>query len=138
MTANAPERRAADHPVYTRVLRFLLAPLVDNYQGLSLTRVLALGGFVVICFVIIVTRLVTWTDFWGLVACLSAAFGKGIWTRFLDKVRLGVSGAQVQTDTRITETKTETIRADLHYTADGVPAFSNPPVAGARTPSGDD
>lgn len=80
--------------------RFLFAFLVDGWHGVSLTRLMAI--YVVHGTMVIAAeaKRVSGNDVIVVIACLSAAFGKGIYEKFL----LRWMGASRSTDTTITET----------------------------------
>lgn len=103
------------------MLRFFLAPLVDGYHGLSLTRLLAVATMAVVWMTAFHEHTLTWVMFWMVLASLAAAFGKGVFVKLLGDVKLGVSGSEAiaRTDAHVTIDETvKTItdrRGDLDY-----------------------
>ena len=106
--------RAADQRWWWKLTHFLLAPLVDSWAGLSLTRFLAIFCCVLVGHnVLWHDRALTWIDFWLIVAAISAAFGKALWLAFL---------ARMTNTTTVTDTVTTDVaavikaaRGDLPY-----------------------
>lgn len=89
-----------------RALRFVLAPFVDHWSGLSLTRLLATGfGVAVIAFVW-QTRTIPAGAVSLAVFALAAAFGRTVFTAAL--ARWTATASVTQTDTAaVTRTITE-------------------------------
>lgn len=66
------------------------------------------------------------------IAGVSALFGRSMWKGFLARSLFSSSA----TASAATSYSRQVI--DAHYTVDGIPATSNPPVPGAKTLAGDD
>lgn len=84
-----PERRVEDKRWYRRVWEFSMAPVVDDYRGLSLTRIIAVFLMVLIGHEVFVHEQgLTWIDFWIALAAIATAFGKSVFTFLLTRVSL--------------------------------------------------
>ena len=82
--------------------RWLLAPLVSHWQGLSLVRFLAVFCAVLVGHEVFVhEKGLTWVDFWLMLAAFAAAFGKPIFAILLSRVGLRSS------------TLDQTVKADI-------------------------
>lgn len=120
-----------------RTWEFWLAPLVDHYQGISITRVIALffAGMVGVSIVMQHGEIGANTLWLGL-AAISAAFGKSTFTFLLSKAQLASATVQ-QTVTTVSRETVEHIRA-TRDTATGEPGPFAPgqePPAGTTTPA---
>ncbi len=82
------------------VVRFLLAPFVDSWEGLSMTRILALGGFWLVAVSVVREQPVPQGALWLYLACVAAAFGKATFSLLLTRAKL---------DATVTDTTTHII-----------------------------
>lgn len=88
---------------FHRVAEWFLAPLVDKWRGLSLTRLIAIFCCIAVGNDTFVQgHTLDWVDFAVLALAVAAAFGKLTYQAFLQRLTIGVSGSQ-----RITETFTQ-------------------------------
>lgn len=82
-----------------RAWEFCWAPLVDRYQGPSITRVLA-AFFAAMCWRSLeLGRSIGLNVLWLALACIAAAFGKSTFTFLLERMRY--RGAAEQQDVRV-------------------------------------
>lgn len=82
--------------------RWLMAPLVSHWRGLSLVRFLAIFCAVLVGHEVFVhEKAVTWIDFWLMLAAFAAAFGKPIFAILLSRVGLRSASMDVTADVRI-------------------------------------
>lgn len=66
-----------------------MAPVVDDYKGLSLTRFIAVALIVMVGHEVFVhEKGLTWIDFWVALAAIATAFGKSVFTILLSRVGL--------------------------------------------------
>lgn len=85
--------------------RWLVAPLVDGWQGLSLTRLVACFCCLVVAQDTIIRGHVNdWVDFAILALAVATAFGKMTYTAFLQRLTIGVAGIQTKTEQTIDAT----------------------------------
>lgn len=78
------------------VVEFVLAPIVDHWIGISLTRLIAmLVVFIVYEQTVGLQMPFTWVHFWAVLAAVSAAFGKTVWVDFLKRNKNETAGSQV-------------------------------------------
>lgn len=71
------------------VWQWVMAPLVDGWKGLSLTRFIAIFGCVVVGHEIFLhEKSLSWVDFWTLVLSTATAFGKMAFQAFLQRIGL--------------------------------------------------
>lgn len=69
--------------------KWTLAPLVDHWKGLSLTRFIAIFCCVVVGHEIFVHEHgLTWVDFWLIIAAIGTAFGKMTFEAVLQRIGL--------------------------------------------------
>lgn len=91
-----PVRRAEDQGWPRRAWEFVMAPVVDDYRGLSLTRFIAVALIVMVGHEVFVhERALTWIDFWVALAAIATAFGKSAFTLFLHRVGLASASQDV-------------------------------------------
>lgn len=84
-----PVRRAEDKAWYRRTWEFWWAILVDDYKGISLTRIIAAFIMVLVGHEVFVhEKGLTWIDFWMTLAAVATAFGKSVFTFLLTRVSL--------------------------------------------------
>jgi len=82
--------------------KWTLAPLVDGWHGLSLTRFIAIFCCVVVGHEVFVhDKPLAWVDFWLIVAAIGTAFGKMTFEAFLRRIGLKASTQDTRIDTRI-------------------------------------
>ena len=96
-------QRATDQHWYWQVTHFLLAPVVTDWRGISLVRLLAIaGGAVVPLFDGLVLRnRPSGTDLWFFIAGVSAAMGEKVWLSFLSR-NTNTSSSKDETETKVT------------------------------------
>lgn len=81
-----PERR---HNIPLRVFMWALAPLVENWRGLSLTRFIAVFLCILVGHEVVVhERALTGVDLWVLMLAVATAFGKKVFVLFLSRAKL--------------------------------------------------
>jgi hypothetical protein len=80
-----------------RFWRFLLAPFVDEWAGLSMTRILALGGFAVAARAIFLEKPVPQGALWLYLGAVAAAFGKSTFTLLLSRAQLTATVSETTT-----------------------------------------
>lgn len=101
----APERRGSDRPWYVRVWRWLMAPLVDRWEGLSLTRFLAIGIFVLVWHAVEDRHNMSATTVSLLFLAVATAFGKATFTMLAQRTSITATSTVTDTTNRvITET----------------------------------
>jgi thiol:disulfide interchange protein len=89
--------------------RWLLAPLVSHWRGLSLVRFLAIFCAVAVYHEVFVhERALTWVDFWLILAAFAASFGKPIFAILLSRV--GLRSASMDRTEKVSETVDVTLR----------------------------
>lgn len=71
-----------------RLVRWFLAPFVDGWEGLSLTRFLAIYFAVVVGHAIEAGHAISGNTVWLAIAAAAIAFGKSTFTFFLRRVSL--------------------------------------------------
>ena len=91
----------------TIVWKWLMAPLVSHWQGLSLTRFLAAFIAVLVGHEVMVhEKSLSWVDFWMMLSAIATAFGKPVFAILLSRVGLKSS----------TLDRTENINAKIEQT----------------------
>lgn len=84
--------------------RWLLAPLVSHWKGLSLVRFLAVFCAVLVGHEVFVhEKSLSWVDFWLILAAFAASFGKPIFAILLSRV--GLSSASMDATSKVEETR---------------------------------
>ena len=74
-----------------RFLRFVLAPFTDEWEGLSMTRILSLGGFFVMARAVVLEKPVPQGALWLYLGAVAAAFGKSTFTLLLTRANLSAA-----------------------------------------------
>ena len=98
--------------------RWLLAPLVSHWRGLSLVRFLAIFCAVAVGHEVFVhERALTWVDFWLILAAFAASFGKPIFAILLSRV--GLLSASMDRTEKLSERVDVTLREIQERRAQG-------------------
>lgn len=97
-------RRESDLPWYWQFIHFVLAPWVDHWTGLSLTRLLATAFGALACYVSVVTKHIGAGAVTLAVFAIATAFGKQVFTEALKRWRGGSESTQSDSKVDVTET----------------------------------
>ena len=98
-------RRASDAPWYWQLVHFVGAPLVDHWQGLSLTRLIAAVFAGLVCYVSVRTTHISAGSVTLAIFSIATAFGKTVFTAALQ--RWGASSVSVDSKTIVDATVRE-------------------------------
>ncbi len=82
-----------------RAVRWCLAPLVDEWSGLSMTRLLAVGGFLLAAESVLREKPIAQGALWFYLAAVAAAFGKSTFTLLLQRTQLTATLQDTRTTT---------------------------------------
>ena len=94
-----PERRS--HPV-ERAFCWLLAPFVENWRGLSLTRFLAVACFAFVAHTVWHEERLSWVDFSILTLGVATAFGKKAFLAWVERTQTKVEGKDIRETVEVT------------------------------------
>jgi hypothetical protein len=92
---------------WQRALQFCLAPVVDGYKGISITRLMSIQ-FAVLVWVSVTQQLpVSMNTLWLALAAMAAAFGKSTFSFLLTRMQRSDTHTEART---VNETITHTIQ----------------------------
>lgn len=75
-----------------RFWMFCLAPLVEDWRGLSLVRFLAIACFAFVAHTIWEEQRLSWTDAYVLTMGIATAFGKKVFVAWLQRTETKIQG----------------------------------------------
>lgn len=79
---------------------WLMAPLVDGWRGLSLTRLVAVFCCIIVWHEVVMDRkALSWVDFCVLALAVATAFGKLSYDAFLQRLTMGITSTSSTTTT---------------------------------------
>ena len=85
-----------------RAFQWLLAPVTEDWHGLSLTRFIAAFCCLLVWHdVVLHERTLTYVHLWVLVAAIATAFGKKVFGAFLQRIGLRSASQDTRIDARI-------------------------------------